>query len=69
MEEPVWRCEEPEATVSLHCQSIQAPRSCCYAPYQSGLSLFPFSFLFTSQKKSILIENLLKNKKSFNLDS
>ena len=38
MEEAVWICEEPEAKVSFHGQSLEALRSSGYAPHQPGLT-------------------------------
>lgn len=38
MEEAVWICEEPEAKVSIYCQSLKALRSSGYAAHQPGLT-------------------------------
>ena len=70
MEEAVWICEEPEAEVSFHGQSLEAIRSSGYAPYQPGLTTFSdfiyYLFISFNQKKKKIpqcpIKSLQKQK-------
>lgn len=67
MEGSLRCCEEPQAKVSIHCKSLQALRSRCYAPYQSGFTHRKFSnfnvYGSSISLKFRLILNIVSKKK------